>query len=298
MIGDALVFFSFLLFVLLQLFLMSFVLPLPFNDSGTVRYRSVPYMTILLILINSLVFIGWQAIELYQGSSALDSGSTSQGMTMLQSYVNKVWTYGFRATYLRDSLSIGGFVTFTSMFMHSDMWHVLGNMIFLWTFGRRVEDACGAWRYLLYYLLAGMVANIGSVLLNPSVVDRPGIGASGAIAGIMGAYLLMFPGAKIQSLWGLGSILRVPIVAVGRMLGVGSLRDAPIWRWTVILPAWLYLFYFLIRETVPSLETVQQGRDLGGINNLAHVTGFLAALAIVLFARKDLVLRFFSGRSV
>lgn len=298
MIGDALVFFSFLLFVLLQLFLMSFVLPLPFNDSGTVRYRSVPYMTILLILINSLVFIGWQAIELYQGSSALDSGSTSQGMTMLQNYVNKVWTYGFRATYLRDSLSIGGFVTFTSMFMHSDMWHVLGNMIFLWTFGRRVEDACGPWRYLLYYLLAGMVANIGSVLLNPSVVDRPGIGASGAIAGIMGAYLLMFPGAKVQSLWGLGSILRVPIVAVGRMLSVGSLRNAPIWRWTVVLPAWLYLFYFLIRETVPSLETVQQGRDLGGINNLAHVTGFLAALAIVLFARKDLVLRFFSGRSV
>lgn len=298
MIGDALVFFSFLLFVLLQLFLMSFVLPLPFNDSGTVRYRSVPYMTILLILINSLVFIGWQAIELYQGSSALDSGSTGQGMTMLQNYVNKVWTYGFRATYLRDSLSIGGFVTFTSMFMHSDMWHVLGNMIFLWTFGRRVEDACGPWRYLLYYLLAGMVANIGSVLLNPSVVDRPGIGASGAIAGIMGAYLLMFPGAKVQSLWGLGSILRVPIVAVGRMLSVGSLRNAPIWRWTVVLPAWLYLFYFLIRETVPSLETVQQGRDLGGINNLAHVTGFLAALAIVLFARKDLVLRFFSGRSV
>jgi len=298
MIGDVLVFFSFLLVILLQLLVMSFVLPLPFNDSGTVRYRSVPYMTILLIVINSLVFVGWQAVELYQGSSALDNGFTGQGMAMLQSYVDKVWTYGYRATYLRDSLSIGGFVTFTSMFMHSDMWHVLGNMIFLWTFGRRVEDACGAWRYLLYYLLAGMVANVGSVLLNPSTVDRPGIGASGAIAGIMGAYLLMFPGAKIQSLWGLGSILRVPIVAAGRMLGVGSLRGAPIWRWTVILPAWLYLFYFLIRETVPSLETVQQGRDLGGVNNLAHVTGFLAALAIFLFARKDLVLRFFSGRSV
>ncbi len=299
MIGDALVFFSFLLYIFLQLLFMSFVLPLPFNDSGTVRYRSVPYMTILLIVINSLVFIGWQAVELYQGSAALDSGFTGQGMALLQNYVDKVWLYGYRATYLRESLSIGGFVTFTSMFMHGDMWHLLGNMIFLWTFGRRVEDACGAWRYLLYYLLAGMVANIGSVLFNPTVMDRPSIGASGAIAGVMGAYLLMFPGAKIQSLWGLGSILRAPIVAVGgRLLGIGSLRTAPIWRWTVTLPAWLYLFYFLIRETVPSLETVQQGRDLGGTNNLAHVTGFLAALAIFLFARKDLVLRFLSGRAV
>jgi membrane associated rhomboid family serine protease len=298
MIGDALVFLSFLLFILIQLFLMSFLLPLPINDSGTVRYRTIPYMTILLIVINSLVFVGWQAVELYQGSAALDSGAMNQGMTLLQGYLDKVWLYGYRVSYLRESLSIGGFVTFTSMFMHADMWHLLGNMIFLWTFGRRVEDACGSGRFLLYYLLAGMIANIGSVVLNPSMIDRPSIGASGAIAGVMGAYLLMFPGAKIQSLWGLGSIVRTPIVAVGRTLGIGNLQNAPTWRWTVVLPAWLYLFYFLIRETVPSLETVQQGRDLGGVNNLAHVTGFLAALAIFLFARKDLVLRFISGRSV
>lgn len=300
MIGAMLLLFSFLLLIVLQFVISSFFLPFPFSDTGTVRYRTLPWMTILLILVNSLIFMGWQAANLYQGYGAFDTGEIGKASRMLTDYVQQIYLYGFRATYAREGLSIGAATSLTSMFMHADMWHLLGNMVFLWTFGRRVEDACGSLRYLLFYIVAGLVANLGSVLLNPSAVDLPGIGASGAIAGVMGAYLLLFPGAQVTCLWGLGSILRFPIVAIMKVIGIGgeSIRNAPLWRWTMRLPAWIFLFYFLIRELIPSLEVIQRGQELGGVNNLAHLTGFLAALAIILFARKDLVMRFFSGRSV
>lgn len=287
--------FVFLLLIILELFLMSFAFPLPVTDTGTVRYRTLPWMTMLLIVVNSLVFILWQASNLYQGSVALEETGSA---VMLDDYLKQLWMYGFRGSYLREGYSIGAFVTFTSMFMHSDMWHLFGNMIFLWTFGRRVEDACGPWRFLLFYLAAGMVANLGSELLNPSAVDLPGVGASGAISGVMGAYLLLFPGALVNCLWGLGSIVRLPLVVFGQLVGIKSLEGVPTWRWTVRVPAWILLVYFLVKDLIPSFEVIQQGKDIGGVNNLAHLTGFLAALFIVLFVRKDLAMRFFSGRSV
>ena len=291
------VFFLFLLYIFYSLFVSAFFLPLPISDIGTVRYRTLPYMTIALIIVNSLVFIIWQAPNLYQGMEAFDLTGDTQ---MLDSYVAQVWTYGYRTSYMREGLSIGALVTFTSMFMHSDMWHLMGNMVFLWAFGRRLEDACGSWRFLLFYLLAGLVANLGSVLLNPSDVDLPGIGASGAISGVMGAYLLLFPAAKVLCFWGIISILRVPVVYLTRVIGVGQeLRRASAWRWTIKVPAWLLLIYFLARDLLPSLETIQNGgQELGGVNNLAHLTGFLAALAIFLFVRKDLAMRYISGRAI
>jgi membrane associated rhomboid family serine protease len=286
----------FLLYILYQLFISAFFLPLPVSDMGTVRYRTLPYMTLLLIIINSLVFIIWQAPNYYQGIEAFEATGSTQ---MLDLYIQQVWTFGYRSTYLREGVSIGAFVTFTSMFMHSDMWHLLGNMVFLWSFGRRLEDACGPWRYLLYYLLAGIIANLGSVVLNPSSVDLPGIGASGAISGVMGAYLLLFPGAKVLCFWGIVSIVRMFIVYLAKVIGFGGeLRAASVWRWTIKVPAWLLLIYFLVRDLLPSIEVIQNGQDFGGVNNLAHLTGFLAALAIFLFVRKDLAMRYISGRRV
>jgi membrane associated rhomboid family serine protease len=260
-----------------------------------VRYRSLPYMTIILIIVNSLVFMIWQAPNYYQGLEAFENtGSTF----MLNQYVEQIWTFGYRSSYLREGLSIGAFITFTSMFMHAEMWHLLGNMIFLWTFGRRLEDACGSWRFLVFYLLAGMVANLGSVLLNPMGIDRPGIGASGAISGVMGAYLLLFPGAKVWCFWGIVSFFRVFVVYAARIIGFGGeLRTAPVWRWTIRVPAWLLLIYFLVRDLMPSLQTIQTGENFSGVNNLAHLTGFLAALAIFFFVRKDLAMRYLSGRA-
>jgi len=292
-----LIFFIFLIEIAITLFIGALLYPLPISDTGSVRYSSIPFMTFVLITVNSLVFIFFEAFDLYQGMNLLDAGDF-EGVRRIYNYVETVWTYGYRGIFLREALSIGAFSTFTSMFMHADFWHLFGNMIFLWTFGRRVEDACGPWRFLLFYLVAGMVANLGSDLLNPAKTDLPGIGASGAIAGVMGAYLILFPGAMITSLWGIGIALRVPVVLILKIAGVEQVADAKIWRWTIRLPAWMFLVYFLVRESLPSFQVMQQGKEFGGVNNLAHVTGFLAALVIFLFVRKDLITRYFAGRKI
>ncbi|NLX11052.1 MAG: rhomboid family intramembrane serine protease [Chloroflexi bacterium] len=278
----------FLVYFFSVLFLSTFFFPMPINDAGIVRYRTIPWMTLALILVNTVVFAAWLAPDLYTPTSE------ETMMEPTDSYINKINTYGFSETNLRDPASVGALTTLTSMFMHADLWHLFGNMLFLWAFGRRVEDACGAWRYLLFYLVAGMVANVGSVIANPALNELPGIGASGAIAGVMGAYLLLFPGAQLVTLWGLGTILRVPIALFRKLMG----QDAKLWKSTVSLPAWLLLIEFAVENTIPSLETIVQGTDTGGVNYLAHLTGFLAALTIFLFVRKDLLLRYVSGRSL
>src|SRR5690349_5638766 len=127
---------DFLLYLVVTLFIMSFVTPTPLTDSGNVRYRTIPVMTILLIVANSLIFMIFQGPDLYQGSSLLKSDPV-EGMARLNNYVTQVWTLGYRGIFMRDGLSIGAFSTFTSMFMHGDMWHLIGNMIYLWAFGRR-----------------------------------------------------------------------------------------------------------------------------------------------------------------
>lgn len=269
----------FLIAVALVLVEMSLIYPLPFSDTSTVRYRSLPHMTYFLILANSLIFLIWQAPEFYQ----------AQTVAELQPYVDKLWLYGYRGVFMWQGQSIGAFATFTSMFMHADFFHLFGNMIYLWTFGRRVEDACGHWRFLLYYLAAGMIANMGAELLNLTHLDQPSIGASGAIAGVMGAYLVLFPNARIDCLWLVGSVLRIPYAAVTRQ---------PVWKWTVKLPAFILLVYFAVREFLPSLQTIQTGQMVDNVSHLAHVMGFLAAVLILFYVRKDLLVRYFSGRSL
>ncbi|HEX2906049.1 MAG TPA: rhomboid family intramembrane serine protease [Phototrophicaceae bacterium] len=287
---------DFLIYIVITLFIGSLLTPMPLTDSGGVRYRTLPWMTFLLITTNSLAFLIWQAPNLYQGSQLYEAGDSS-GQYMIYDYVKQLWLYGYRADLMREGLSIGAFSTFTSMFMHGDMWHLLGNMIYLWAFGRRIEDSCGPWRYLLFYLFAGMVANFGSTALNPAM-ELPAIGASGAISGIMGAYLIMFPSGMVISFWGIGIAIRLPIVAVMKVIGVRRVADAPTWRWTIKLPAWFLLIYFLVENTLPSLQILQQSQNYGGVNTLAHVTGFLAALMIFLFVRKDLLTRYLAGRSL
>lgn len=100
---------------------------------------------------------------------------------------------------IREMVGGGAISNVTAMFLHGDLFHLIGNMLPLWVFGRRVEDACGSLRYLAFYLFAGTWANIlFVVVLSDSPI--PGIGASGAIFGLMGAYLLLYPGGRIRTL--------------------------------------------------------------------------------------------------
>jgi membrane associated rhomboid family serine protease len=278
-----------LAYFLFILFLSTLLYPMPVNDSGIVRYRTIPWATLLLIAVNTVIFVLWIAPDLYvqqQGSVIIEPN--------FDRYIDKVTMYGYSEKAVRSGLGVGAFVAFSSMFMHADFWHLFGNMIYLWAFGRRIEDACGSWRFLLFYLLAGMFDDVGSVLFTSSLDARPSIGASGAIAGVMGAYLLLFPTARVNCLWGLGSLLRLPVATVRLLLN----KEYKFWRWTVSLPAWLLLVWFVIQNALPSLETIQGHKELQGVNYLAHLAGFLAALSVFLFVRKDLLVRYVHGRTL
>lgn len=169
-----------ILFTILELLLSSLFYPMPFRDSrGEMRYRTFPWMTWTIIILNILVFMVWLVPDMVAARTSI-----------LRS---KVFLYGYREAELHQSQSIGALMTFTAIFMHGSFAHLFGNMLYLRVFGFRVEDACGPWRFLAYYLLAGMVANVFDVLLNPieAQANFAGIGASGAISGVMGAYLIV-----------------------------------------------------------------------------------------------------------
>lgn len=281
----------FILSTVLYVFFAAALVPFPINDSGTVRYNSFPWMTITLIAANVLIFIGWQAPDLF----AIFSAETElEFAEAARAYATKTWTYGFRASYLREGASIGAFTSLTSMFMHADFTHLTGNMLYLWAFGRRVEDACGAWRFLLFYLLAGMVATIGFAILISPAEELPGVGASGAISGVMGAYLLLFPGARMTCLWGVAGVFRSITHFFLRLIGEKPGRA----RWTVKIPAFIVLGLFIFNNLMPTFDSLQSGDLIGGVNYVAHATGFLSAVAIFLFVRKDLLRRYITGRAL
>ncbi|MGH9510323.1 MAG: rhomboid family intramembrane serine protease [Terriglobales bacterium] len=146
----------------------------------------------------------------------------------------------------------------TSMFLHASWLHLLSNMMALWIFGDNVEGHMGHFRYLLFYLAAGALASAIHVLFNPSS-PVPTVGASGAIAGVMGAYFLLFPNARVLTL--------VPLVFV-------------FFTW---LPAWLVLGYWFVVQflggAATSLATGSQAA--GGIAFWAHVGGFVAGVTMI-----------------
>lgn len=157
-----------------------------------------------------------------------------------------------------------------SMFLHGSWLHLLGNMLFLWVFGNNVEDRFGRLRFLLFYLFCGYVAAYGFALANPSQ-DQPLVGASGAVSGVLGAYLVLFPRARVWSL--------VPI------LFFIPLR----------LPAWLVLGLWFMLQWVYSAGYGVSGA--GSVAYLAHVLGFVVGmLAAVPLSRRRPPDAYESGR--
>ena len=146
----------------------------------------------------------------------------------------------------------------TSMFLHASWLHLLSNMMALWIFGDNIEGYLGHFRYLLFYLACGVTASGIHVLFNSSSLV-PTLGASGAIAGVMGAYFLLFPSARVLTL--------VPLVFV---------------FFTTWLPAWLVLGYWFVVQFLGGAATsLATGSQAGGIAFWAHVGGFLAGVAMI-----------------
>lgn len=278
-------------FILLSL-LFNSIIPIPINDSGTVRYRTIPFATLTLILINVLVYVLWQAPDWIAAINATTEWEYDEYMF---SYGERIWKYGFRELYMTEPNGVGAWVSFTSMFMHADFSHITSNMIFLWAFGRRVEDATGPWRFIVFYLIAGMVASMGyAFIVDKSVLDIPGVGASGAIFGVMGAYVLLFPTASMGCLWLPGLILRG--IVMGGMALLGQKSDG--WKWTIQVPALLVILIYIPFSIVDTFSALETGQLPSNVNEVAHLSGFLAALTIFLFVRKDLLMRYMAGRNL
>jgi hypothetical protein len=149
---------------------------------------------------------------------------------------------------------------FTSMFLHGGWLHLIGNMWFLWIFGDNVEDALGSFRFVFFYLACGLAAGFLHFILGPTSAV-PTIGASGAIAGVLGGYLVLYPGARVLTLVPLGFFVRIMELPAALMIGL----------------------WFLV-QLASGLLT--QGMEGGGVAWWAHVGGFVAGLALVRLLRK------------
>lgn len=152
---------------------------------------------------------------------------------------------------------------FTSMFLHGSWMHLLGNMWFLWLFGNNIEDSMTRPRFLAFYLLAGLAAVLAHVIANPASAV-PVVGASGAISGVMGAYLVLFPRVRVFTLVPLG-----------------------VYMTSIALPAWAMLIYWALLQFFGGVTSVVAEQE-GGVAFWAHLGGFLAGVALIkLFERPD-----------
>jgi membrane associated rhomboid family serine protease len=202
---------------------------IPLRD--VIPSRTVPYLTVTLIALN---VVGW-FFELTLPARDL--------AVFLQ-------TFGVVPAHFQPASLL------TSMFLHGSWSHVLGNMLYLWIFGDNVEDRMGPARFLVFYLLCGVLAGAAHVAFNAGSAI-PTIGASGAIAGVMGAYLVLFPGARVITL--------VPVFFY------------PLF---VELPAFVFLLLWFVGQVLSSTLAFVAPEEAGGIAFLAHVGGFVAGVLL------------------
>jgi membrane associated rhomboid family serine protease len=209
---------------------------IPLRD--VIPSRTTPGVTITLIVINVLVFL-FQLSLTDRGQDAF------------------IAAFGLVPAYF-------SFLTvFTSMFVHGGIAHIAGNMLFLWIFGDNVEDRLGHGRFLFFYLLCGFVAAFAQTALNADSVV-PMVGASGAIAGVMGAYLVLYPHSRVLMLFPFPVFLfELPAI--------------------VFLGMWFFVQFL---NGIGQLPVFQQDQISGGVAFWAHVMGFVAGLVLVVFMKR------------
>ncbi len=205
--------------------------------------RSFAFVNLLLIALNIYVFIAWQ-MRVGVDETVMRAGFLPIELT---SHEPGGWTHLFAA-----------------MFMHGGWMHLLGNMWFLWVFGANIEDNCGHFRYLIFYLLCGIAATLAYTALAPQS-EIPLVGASGAISGVLGAYLLHHPQARVLTV--------VPIFG-------------PIFR-IMEIRAWFFLLIWIGLQIISQvLASRAHGDDGGGVAYGAHIGGFIAGMGLIVFFEK------------
>lgn len=221
---------------------------IPLRDS--VPRRTFPFTNHLLLALNVCAFLG----ELAEGD-ALPAFVARWGFIPDRLFHPAAWGV---------SPAFGILTVFTAMFLHGGFLHIAGNMLYLWIFGDNVEDALGHLRYLVFYLASGVAAALLQAALQPAS-GIPNVGASGAIAGVLGGYFVLYPRARVVTL--------VPLFFLFPLVEV---------------PAGLYLlFWFLMQFWMGSADLASAGRhaETGGVAWWAHVGGFVAGLLMILVFR-------------
>lgn len=213
---------------------------IPLHDDNPTR--STPYVTIGIIIVSVVVFL-W---ELSLGKR-LELAVYSLGMT-------PAVVFGGKQLLPQLNLVPEWMTIFTSMFLHAGWMHLIGNMLYLWIFGDNVEDAMGHGRFLFFYLLSGVFAVLAQALPDPNSTI-PMIGASGAISGVLGAYLLMFPHARVLVVIPFGFYLHTTRIPAGLVLA----------------------FWFLLQLFSSATSSGQQG----GVAFGAHIGGFIAGMLLI-----------------
>ena len=209
--------------------------------------NSAPVVTVALIVLNALFFV-------YQIS--LEAGG-ADGARAGQAFIEE---FGLVPCRLTGACRVGPelpspvLTIFTSMFMHGGLFHIGGNMLYLWIFGNNVEDTLGHGRYLLFYLLSGVAAALAQTAVGPSSVV-PMVGASGAVSGLLGAYLLLFPHAHVTTLIILGFFFRL-----------------------VQVPAMVVLGFWIVLQVLNGLGSFGSS---GGVAFFAHIGGFLSGMGLL-----------------
>jgi len=211
----------------------------PIGDDNSSR-RTVPLVTYALIALNVLFFF----IELSGGDAFIMQ-----------------WAF-VPSRFLANP--VGDFLTlFTSMFMHGGWVHLGGNMLYLWIFGDNVEDRFGHGKFIVFYLICGIAATFAQLAFSLGS-NVPNLGASGAIAGVLGAYLMMFPQGRVQVLMGRGIIPMPALIVIG---------------------LWFVLQLF------SGFGSIADTADTGGVAYMAHVGGFVAGFVLTFLFRGNTTLR-------
>jgi len=205
----------------------------PLGDDNSMR-RTTPYVTFVLIAINVLVFL----LELQKGDGFIQEWAFVPGR-------------------FSDNPGANMATVFTAMFMHGGWLHLGGNMLYLWIFGDNVEDRFGHGTFLTFYLVCGLAATFAQLMVDPGS-RVPNLGASGAIAGVLGSYILLFPQGRVRVLQG---------------------------QQVVQMPALMVIGFWIVLQLFSGIGSIAGAGETGGVAYMAHIGGFVAGLVLTFLFR-------------
>jgi len=240
---------------------------LPLYDDNSDRLTT-PLVNYALIAVNILVFVFLQQLGTNEAFTyafstvPLEIITGHDVVTSSAVYIEPVTRQRLLVPGLQPTPVSVYLTLFTSMFMHGGIAHIAGNMVFLWIFGDNIEDRMGHLRYLVFYLLCGVIASLSHVFVTAAIADNqssllvPSLGASGAISGVLGGYLLLFPTRRVTVI---------------------------LFRFLTDVPAYVAIGIWFAFQLISGLGMLGGGSAQGGVAYAAHVGGFVAGLVLIKF---------------